>query len=141
MSFKEGHNCHMKKYNFLNINPTDTIMFKFYIFLIYIYCQTVSKQCFLVGEKLCQSYAYFKILVLNLNIKITKTKQNKALSHETPRTGMWTHFVHITVCAKPKFWLLFYFFWMSRKNWKKWLRSGKKEEKWVKKKTKTKTKL
>ena len=47
----------MKKYNFLNINPSNMIVLKFHMLLLYIYHQTVSKQCFLVGEsrysKLC----------------------------------------------------------------------------------------
>ena len=60
--FKEGHNCRMKKYNFLNINPTDTIVLTSCMLLLYIYHQTVSKPCFLVGESMCQSYVYFQAL-------------------------------------------------------------------------------
>ena len=33
----------MKKYNFLNINPTDTIVLKFYILLLYIIKQFQNK--------------------------------------------------------------------------------------------------
>ena len=50
----------MKKYNFLNINPSNMIGLKIYMLLLYIY--TVSKQCFLVGEIRCQSYVYFQAL-------------------------------------------------------------------------------
>ena len=52
----------MEKYNFLNINPSDMIVLKFRMFLLYIYHQTVSKQCFLVGESGYQSYVYFQAL-------------------------------------------------------------------------------
>ena len=52
----------MKKYNFLNINPSNMIVLKFHKFLLYIYHQTVSKQCFLVGESRYQSYVYFQAL-------------------------------------------------------------------------------
>ena len=52
----------MKKYNFLNINPSNMIVLKFHMFLLYIYHQTVSKQCFLVGESRYQSYVYFQAL-------------------------------------------------------------------------------
>ena len=61
----------MKKYNFLNINPSNMIVLKFYIFLLYIYHQTVSKQCFLVGESRYQSYAYFQALKRRFLAKIT----------------------------------------------------------------------
>ena len=47
----------MKKYN-LNINPSYMIVLKFHMLLLYIYHQTVSKQCFLVGESRYQSYAF-----------------------------------------------------------------------------------
>ena len=50
----------MKKYNFLNINPSNMIVLKFH--MLYIYYQTVSKQCFLVGESRYQSYVYFQAL-------------------------------------------------------------------------------
>ena len=36
------------------------IVLKFHMLLIYIYHQTVSKQCFLVGESRYQSYVYFQ---------------------------------------------------------------------------------
>ena len=54
----------MKKYNFLNINPSNMIVLKFHMLLLYIYHQTVSKQCFLVGESRYQSYEglYFQAL-------------------------------------------------------------------------------
>ena len=52
----------MKKYNFLNINPSNMIVLKFQMLLFYIYHQTVSKQCFLVGEIRSQSYVYFQAL-------------------------------------------------------------------------------
>ena len=52
----------MKKYNFLNINPSNMIMLKFHMLLLDIYHQTVSKQCFLVGESMYQSYVYFQAL-------------------------------------------------------------------------------
>ena len=48
----------MKKYHFLNINPSNMIVVKFQLILLYIYHQTVSKQCFLVmlvGESMYQS--------------------------------------------------------------------------------------
>ena len=35
---------------------------KFHMLLLYIYYQTVSKQCFLVGESRYQSYVYFQAL-------------------------------------------------------------------------------
>ena len=50
----------MKKYHLLNINPSTMIMLKFHMFLLYIYHQIVSKQCFLVGESRYQSYVYFQ---------------------------------------------------------------------------------
>ena len=40
----------MKKYPILNINPSNMIVLKFHMFLLYIYHQTVSKQFFLVDE-------------------------------------------------------------------------------------------
>ena len=52
----------MKKYNFLSINPSNMIVLKFHMLLLYIYHQTVSKQCFLVGESRYQSYVYFQAL-------------------------------------------------------------------------------
>ena len=50
----------MIKYNFLNINPSNVIVLKFHMLLLYIYHQTFSKQCFLVGESRYQSYVYFQ---------------------------------------------------------------------------------
>ena len=55
----------MKKYNFLNINPSNIIVVKFHMLLLYIYHQTVSKQCFLVGESNYQSYVYFHALKMH----------------------------------------------------------------------------
>ena len=52
----------MKKYNFLNVNPSNMIMLKFRMLLLYIYHQTVPKHCFLVGESRYQSYVYFRPL-------------------------------------------------------------------------------
>ena len=52
----------MKNYNFLNINPSNMIVLKFHMLLLYIYHQTVSKQYFLVGESRYQSYIYFQAL-------------------------------------------------------------------------------
>ena len=52
----------MKKYNFLNINPSNMIVLKFHMLLLYIYHQIVSKHCFLVGESRYQSYVYFQAL-------------------------------------------------------------------------------
>ena len=52
----------MKKYNFLNINPSNLIAVRFHMLLLYIYYQTVSKQCFLLGESKYQSYVYFQAL-------------------------------------------------------------------------------
>ena len=57
----------MKKfYNFLKINSTDMIVLKLNMLLLYIYHQTVSKQCFL----LCQSYVYFQALKMQFLAKI-----------------------------------------------------------------------
>ena len=52
----------MKKYHFLNINPSNMIVLKFHMFLLYIHHQTVSKQCSLVGKSRYQSYVYFQAL-------------------------------------------------------------------------------
>ena len=54
----------MKKiYYFLNINLSNMIVLKFFVMpLLYIYYQTVSKQCFLVDESRYQSYVYFQAL-------------------------------------------------------------------------------
>ena len=52
----------MKKYHFLNINPSNMIVLKFHMLLLYIYHPAVSKQCFLVGESRYQSYVYFQAL-------------------------------------------------------------------------------
>ena len=60
----------MKKYNFLNINPSNMIVLKFHMLLLYIYHQTVSKQCFLVGESRYQSYVYFQALKRRFLAKI-----------------------------------------------------------------------
>ena len=60
----------MKKYNFLNINPSKMIVLKFHMLLLYIYHQTVSKQCFLVGESRYQSYVYFQALKRRFLAKI-----------------------------------------------------------------------
>ena len=61
----------MKKYTFLNINPSNMIVLKFHMLLLYIYYQTVSKQCFLVGESMYQSYVYFQALKRHFLAKIT----------------------------------------------------------------------
>ena len=61
----------MKKYNFLNINPSNMIVLKFHMLLLYIYHQKVSKQCFLVGESRYQSYVYFQALKRRFLAKIT----------------------------------------------------------------------
>ena len=50
----------MKKYHFLNINPSNMIVLKFHMLLLYIYHQT--ERCFLVGESRYQSYVYFQAL-------------------------------------------------------------------------------
>ena len=50
----------MKKYTFLYINPSNMIVLKFCMLLLYIYHQTDSQQCFLVGESRYQSYVYFQ---------------------------------------------------------------------------------
>ena len=50
----------MKKCNFLN--PSNKIVLDVYMLLLYIYHQTVSKQCFLTGESRYQSYVYFQAL-------------------------------------------------------------------------------
>ena len=60
----------MNKYNFLNINSSNMILLKFHMLLLYIYHQTVSKQCFLVGEKRYQSYVYFQALKRHFLAKI-----------------------------------------------------------------------
>ena len=60
LSFREDYNCRIKQHNFLHINPTDTLVLKFHMILLYIYHQTVSKQYFLVGEGRFQSYVYFR---------------------------------------------------------------------------------
>ena len=46
------------------------IVLKFHMLLLYIYHQTVSKQCFLVGESRYQSYAYFQALKRRFLAKI-----------------------------------------------------------------------
>ena len=66
----------MKKYSFLNINPSNMIVLKFRMFLLYIYHQTVSKQCFLVGESRYQSYVYFQALKRRFLAKITFFSEN-----------------------------------------------------------------
>ena len=60
----------MKKYHLLDINPSTMIMLKFHMFLLYIYHQTVSNQCFLVGESRYQSYVYFEALKRHFLAKI-----------------------------------------------------------------------
>ena len=60
----------MKKYNFLNVNPSNMIVLKFYMLLLYIYHQKVSKQCFLVGESRYSSYVYFQVLKSRFLAKI-----------------------------------------------------------------------
>ena len=56
----------MKKYHFLNINPSNMIVLKFHmLFALHFNHQTVSKQCFLVGESRYQSYVYFQALKRN----------------------------------------------------------------------------
>ena len=66
----------MKKYNFSNINPSDMIVLKFHMLLLYIYHETVSKQCFLVGESWYQSYVYFQALKLRFLAKIMFFSEN-----------------------------------------------------------------
>ena len=61
----------MKKYNFLNINPSNMIVLRFHMLLLYIYHQTVSKQCFLVVESRYQSSVYFQALKRRFLAKIT----------------------------------------------------------------------
>ena len=61
----------MKKYTFLNINPSNMIVLKFHMLLLYIYHQTVSKQYFLVGERMYQSYVYLQALKRQFLAKIT----------------------------------------------------------------------
>ena len=60
----------MKKYNFLNINPSNMIVLRFHMLLLKIYHQTFSKQCFLVAESSYQSYVYFKALKRRFLAKI-----------------------------------------------------------------------
>ena len=60
----------MKKYHFLNIDPSNMIVLKFHMLLLYNYYQTVSKQCFLVGESRFQSYVYFQALKRHFLAKI-----------------------------------------------------------------------
>ena len=60
----------MKKYHFLNINPSNTNVLKFHMLLLYIYHQTVSKQRSLVGESRYQSYVYFEALKRHFLAKI-----------------------------------------------------------------------
>ena len=66
----------MKKYNFLNINPSNMIVLKFHMLLLYSYHQTVSKQCFLVGESRFQSYVYFQALKGRFLAKIMFFSEN-----------------------------------------------------------------
>ena len=61
----------MKRYNFLNINPSNMFVLKFHMFLLYIFHQAVLKQCFLVGESRYQSYVYFQALKRQFLAKIT----------------------------------------------------------------------
>ena len=70
----------MKKCNFLNTNPSNMIVLKFHMLLVYIYHQTVSKQCFLVGESRYQNYVYFKALKRCFLAKITFFSENFILN-------------------------------------------------------------
>ena len=49
----------MQKYHFMNVNQYNMIVLKFHMLLLYINHQTVSKQCFLVGESRYQSCIYY----------------------------------------------------------------------------------
>ena len=71
----------MKKYNFLNINLSNMIVLKFHMLLLYIYHQTVSKQCSLVGENRYQSYVYFQALKRRCLPKIWFFFFQKILTH------------------------------------------------------------
>ena len=51
------------------------IVLKFHMRLLYIYHQTVSKQCFLVGESRYQSYVYFQALKQRFLAKIMFLKK------------------------------------------------------------------
>ena len=66
----------MKKCNFLIINPPNMIVLKFHMLLLYIYHQTVSKQCLLVGESRYQSYVYFQALKRRFLSKIMFFSEN-----------------------------------------------------------------
>ena len=59
----------------LNINASNMIVLKFHILLLYIYHQTVSKQCFLVDESRYQSYVYFQALKRHFSAKIMFLKK------------------------------------------------------------------
>ena len=65
----------MKKYNYLNISPSNMIVLKFHMLLLYIYHQTVLKQCFLEGESRYQSYVYFQALKRHFFAKIMFLKK------------------------------------------------------------------
>ena len=71
----------MKKYHFLNINPSNMIVLKFHMPLLCIYHQTFSKQCFLVGESRYQSYAYFQALKRHFLAKIMFFKEKLYSQH------------------------------------------------------------
>ena len=71
----------MKKSNFLNINPSNMIVLKFHMLLLYIYHQTVSKQCLLVGESRYQSYVYFQALKRHFLAKIMFFQKISELTH------------------------------------------------------------
>ena len=66
----------MKKYNFLNIDSSNMIVLKFHMLMLYIYHQTVSKQCFLVVESRYQSYVYFQALKRPFLAKIMFFSEN-----------------------------------------------------------------
>ena len=48
---QEGHNCRIKKYNFVNINSADTIVSNFYMLLLFIIkqFQNSASWCVKVG--------------------------------------------------------------------------------------------
>ena len=50
----------MKKYNFLNINPSNMIVLKFHMLLLYTFIIKQFQNNVLVGENKYQSYVYFQ---------------------------------------------------------------------------------
>ena len=52
----------MKKYHFLNINPSNMIVLKFHMFLVYIILSSNSFKTMFLGESKYQSYVYFQAL-------------------------------------------------------------------------------